>query len=83
MNNQVCATFAYELWFFFQMSAAIGIPRVVNKQIRTTAIQNMKEGGLDDRFIQTATKHKVLATLQNYDPQFRSFGRAFFDGNIC
>ena len=29
----------------------------------------MKIAGLDDRFIQTVTEHKVLATLKNYDPE--------------
>ena len=51
------------------MSTAIGIPRVKCNQLRTTSIQEMKAKGLDDRFIQTITKHKYLGTLKNYDPQ--------------
>lgn len=39
-----------------------------NCQIRPTAIRNLKRGGLDDRYIATVSKHKVLATLREYDP---------------
>lgn len=51
-----------------QISAALGLPRLKNNQIRTTAIRYMVRGGLDDRYIQTVSKHKILATLNNYAP---------------
>jgi len=36
--------------------------------IRPTAIRNLKRAGFTDRYLQTVSKHKVLATLKEYDP---------------
>ena len=50
------------------LSVALGLPRYLNNQIRPTTVETLKRAGFEDREIQDITGHKILATLNNYNP---------------
>lgn len=65
-NSKVGRHFVAEM--MPKLSAACGVPRLTNNQIRPYVIRSLKRAGFEDRVITTLSGHKRIATLINYDP---------------
>jgi hypothetical protein len=54
--------------FLPKLAEALGMDRLLNRQIRPTGVQLLTLAGVDDRSIMTITGHKKIETLRFYDP---------------